>query len=575
MANLDALATLATTKLGGTYTFTSGDLLATFNEIWADAFSKFFVHWSVAAYVHLTVTETDGLVGMLAKATPPPFLRRRLATVSGPWVFGYGLSSISMDPEPWDEIQTAYEYHAFEYSDVQFIYPTQTGVTLEIKAHHDRWNYLGDSNNAIEEVEAPGGFPVFGYKTMNAKIRIGGAQTGLFYMQRVNFTVKRISTSSETDPGISFSTNIPGAVTGTTGSPPNMYAWVEVLTPTSASPGVYYIEITVGADFYIQQSGAGGDNNAPDWMTFTVTVSEASAIAAVNGSSTTSMLDGGIDSADWPFGLYTNDVYQSGVSGKLLDCVSGDIYERPSPLPSDWYDEPHPTVSLRHGSVSWTAKKDGSAFHGGLWKVKTIPLCKFGADIDQRVPWTRKDAAPTDSTMREPSPASTATLKQVDPAIDYALTRWPWLDPGGVQKPGNVEWSGAIGSCIYSIQARRRAVDAGGKLYLQAGGSEIVVSVGYWRSGSFVTLDTLTIAAGAAESERKEVFWPVLTNTMIAYESTGSALVHLFAHATNMSASIGPTCPSYWEPWDNGVAWPIGACHYNDLEALLNSLPDA
>lgn len=180
------------------------------------------------------------------------------------------------------------------------------------------------------------------------------------------------------------------------------------------------------------------------------------------------------------------------------------------------------------------------------------------------------------------------------------------------------------GYCVYRLRARRKpeANSAGIKVAPETG-AELAVKIGVMRAAVFEEFTTLTIPADEADVSLA-VFWPVLSGHPLAWQCDTavnvSALVNfqppMHSLYSRITSSLNPypvvndelfNGPAYWSasghlagplrtkyalggslnffddqiysPYYGGIElrtilYPVVADYYNDLEAILNLLPD-
>lgn len=550
LADLQALAVLANTKLAPAvdYDFTRLILgtpvgwLAELNRIRTDFFSRFDTSMDLFDG-HLKYGYT--LATAVLDGDAPAYLSEAISVVSGPWVVkvvSAGDSLTQDDIWAWKDVEFWFD---------QALTPTLASVAKFYGVLGNPFvprvvNVRADSTSATH---------------WRSSFRIGGTQAGGLTSPSPGSGVPANSIRVMCRPhgsgtgasGLSATTNIPGA---TFVSISDGLGYINLAGAVNVPPGLYYVEATITnpADWAFSPSSA-----APVLLYgLTFTVSEPATREddqpSIHSNGRMSKLIAPTTSSgspgDWDFGLYAVvDWNATGVSVNCLDALDGSYFNLSSTA----------SRKIETSLTSWTPSE------AGLFVAKTIPVDRENCELDDLLSWTK--TLGFNSTMRDaPAPAAdTATIKAVMPAVNYRVGRYPlskYAVGGAV--------ASVVGMCIFAVTVRRASVDNGSGVYLPPTVKPAMdVDVGYYLGAAWQQLGTVTIASGAMDATIYP-FWPVgsagiALRGFVSGDADAEVMVHAFVN--------------YQFPYMNGyrpnATYPIAACLYNDLEAVLENLPDA
>jgi len=539
LGDLNALASLANTVLspGTPYDFTGGGWMTVLNQIRTDLLERFFGNPSYSYGL------TRTLSGILERTTIPPFALRKLPTVSGPWVvktIGSGGGFLT-------------DVDSFMFSEVEFWHAAGTPATLLTTAllAGSAYALANELNN--EDVNG---------RTSSIKSEIliagGGLLTCGVYPGYPSFPVApaaneiwvgalKISAGTDTS-GLSVTCNIPGSSVAY-----NPYDAANgaqsariILSGGNVPAGLYTLTASVSAGNWKLQPGATsypGDFRFKD-LTLTGGAATTEAAMAVEASgSVNKEIAPGTGGGGWPWGIH---IMQKGGGGFLtsVDMVDGALF---TPAFGDVF------TYLVSSKPRWEVDVEG------LFVAKTIPVDRENAVIDDLLPFTKSGGA---STMQSKAPdPDTANIKGVIPAVSYRMARYP-ATKNAVTISG---WTVAKGMCLTRVVVRRPPQLVGNIYKPATVRPALTVDIGYYVGATFMMLGTITIPEDEDDAVQ-DVFWPVFGTIPLRYAVREDAaldpMVHVFVN--------------YQPPYMSGTripaTFPIVACLYNDLEAILSAV---
>lgn len=519
-ADMTALAALGNAKLAPAtpYSFAASGWLTEYNRMRSDLFARY-----PSSVSYVTVPDSD----VLLEDEPPSFSQSQLSTVSGPWVVKvigdeiFGGSGSLTGPGGG----TLNPPNNWNWSDVEFWHLSSLTPNLTIVSRMGENNGVGIPTYLANDTS---GNP---NTTVKSYIRIGGTLSGVLTSDNVvgHGGSNKISIQTFGDGGavtpaaLNVTTDIPGATVSY--SADHNFAVVSLPAGVIA-PGVYTLEATETAPFWHF-----GPGFLVQGLTFTADAADGESleeeVPAIHSSGAVSRVASvDPDSVGWPFGIYVVD-------------INNRFWKGPQ--------------------TSWHVDC------AGLFVAKTIPVDRENAELDIYLPWTINGSS---STMQDKAPAAdTATVKGVEPAVSYRVGRFP-CSKNSATVPS---WSTYRGMCVFRVVVRRAPELVAGIYQPPALKPARNISIGYYIGATFMPLGTVTIPENAMDAA-EEVFWPVFTKTPLRYSvqenPAEDAMVHCFVNYQ----------PPYMGPSNstNPTAhYPIAACLYNDIEAVLNKLPDA
>jgi len=380
--------------------------------------------------------------------------------------------------------------------------------------------------------------------TFTGKIRFGGDTDGRLTLNQSLFTNIQFAywlfpdrTSGHGAATISYSTDIPGVTfveTPAAGVNPTLleayFSGSQVI-----SPGEYTFTVSCDSDHYIPLG-------LITRMVFDVIASTIqSAPEVVHNTIACKKIDAIDIPADgaYPFGIYLN-----GIDG------SNNI-----------------TAMHLISIFRWEGLPDYTALgvyttRQGIWAGKT-------AWMEEILPGYDNNPYQPGMAIAAPDPA-TDIIATVEPSISNFWPPLPVFRDTDTLPTGGLwdSWT-PFSMQILQVVARRLPVaNASGIKVAPEAPADIEVEIGYTRSGTFISIEALTIPAGAVESNTIYPLWPMWTATPLQYRCDEAVFVAAVNGLVNTSIyGLNSTINGF-----PSVFKPIFAAHYNDTEALLNLL---
>ena len=497
--------------------------------------------------------------------------------VSGPWVLKTGRNTLAGNEVGWpiSDVECWYIDRGVNHS-----LTCSARIASNVSLANLYWQ--GDLDNYTSSR----------YKMCSSSltyIKVGGNYTGnlTFYVPLVSSNILPITYGGSfpdiypittSDAGLTATTDIPGATLNVRTDAEHGYYSVEVTCSNQTVPaGLYKCEMSISnwAEWGISNCGRwsinGGTNNQNTVTFNTTTVNNVQRPAIVAaGTGQAKCIYGSFNlSGSWPFGIYIVGEASLGAGIAYRDYVDNVLFTGSSTPPYRNY------FSWYGSSIAYSASCPSA---DTIWVGKTLPVNREYSVIDDYIPFTTLNTA-SKSTMRTSTFwGPTASNNITEPTIAYGLARWP-VTPTN-QSMGSKTFNLANGCCIYGIQIDRCPTPnaAGILMPTTDTGTASAITLGYFLSGSYYAMDTITIPSGST-SIWTQSFYPVFTATPLVARVSGSTagttdhvqcFVNYMPSYTLVQAGISGT-QDLRVPWKAGAQFPLAACLYNDIYTLLYS----
>lgn len=567
---MDDLASLASIRLSGSYTFDSSSVSASLwltemNRIHTDVFNTIYNGFNILTQ-SMYSRKYDSLLTM---EEMPAFQPRKLGVVSGPWL-------VSNNPTLTDGT------NGWNYSDVDYYYTgTNVATTMKASASFNQTLQLRNEEDSFFI------YPVTPYTTCftsTCRIRIGGDQTGKLLFRSsslsgggLRITVERYSGSVVFgDITFAVTTDIPGATIRYNTPSFNQTAFIDC-NDIDIDPGVYYCQASVTAnqgwgmkDLGIWSIGSSTamamqlTNNLSASATTVPGISKTDSIKKIVSSHIT-----GSTTNQWPWGIYCCSQDQINFyidTTKFLDVRDGVWFNSSSFLslggnPNNFFQKL--LISANTYTVSPTPPS-------GSFSAKTLPPNKHNINFLELIPYTKSGSG----VSAYPDEAVTYNGNVIQPACPNVNCQWP---ANNITHSG-LQFVNYNGMCVHDIFAVRTPNNNGSNIQMSnySGSPDINIQIGYDSGSGYNIIDTINIPPGSG-SIQKKVFWPVFSPTELTYSSSLNGSGHVQLDVNYMTPWIGVQAgvsnpQDLRVPWLSGYTNPISSHMYQDLYNILYSM---